>query len=412
MHCGMCLPTCPTYVETKRERNSPRGRIALMRAVADGELEVSAELSDEMYYCLGCLACQTACPAGVKYVELFEAARETVEIAGVADSTERKFWRWLTLNVIFMHPWMLRVIGWKLRIWQALRLDVVLRKVGFLGLIPKHLKDLEPQTPRMCAAFSDSLIEAKESSVAVPKYRVGMLTGCVQDLAFSDVNRDTVDVLLVNDCEVITPRRQHCCGSLHAHNGEVELARELARRQIDSFDLGTLDAIITNAGGCGSHLKQYGHLLHDDPVYAARAKVWDAKVKDIHEWLVRIDFRAPKAGAGVEAVTYHESCHLCHGQKITSQPRKILQSIPGLVFKELPESNWCCGSAGIYNITQPEQSRKLRDRKMENIAATNAPIVATSNPGCHLQIVNGGGDLRVTQPVSLLAAAYRAEVTA
>ena len=412
MHCGMCLPTCPTYVETKRERNSPRGRIALMRAVADGELEVSAELSDEMYYCLGCLACQTACPAGVKYVELFEAARETVEIAGVADSTERKFWRWLTLNVIFMHPWMLRVIGWKLRIWQALRLDVVLRKVGFLGLIPKHLKDLEPQTPRMCAAFSDSLIEAKESSVAAPKYRVGMLTGCVQDLAFSDVNRDTVDVLLANDCEVITPRRQHCCGSLHAHNGEVELARELARRQIDSFDLGTLDAIITNAGGCGSHLKQYGHLLHDDPVYAARAKVWDAKVKDIHEWLVRIDFRAPKAGAGVEAVTYHESCHLCHGQKITSQPRKILQSIPGLVFKELPESNWCCGSAGIYNITQPEQSRKLRDRKMENIAATNAPIIATSNPGCHLQIVNGGGDLRVTQPVSLLAAAYRAEVTA
>ena len=412
MHCGMCLPTCPTYVETKRERNSPRGRIALMRAVADGELEVSAELSDEMYYCLGCLACQTACPAGVKYVELFEAARETVEIAGVADSTERKFWRWLTLNVIFMHPWMLRVIGWKLRIWQALRLDVVLRKVGFLGLIPKHLKDLEPQTPRMCAAFSDSLIEAKESSVAAPKYRVGMLTGCVQDLAFSDVNRDTVDVLLANDCEVITPRRQHCCGSLHAHNGEVELARELARRQIDSFDLGTLDAIITNAGGCGSHLKQYGHLLHDDPVYAARAKVWDAKVKDIHEWLVRIDFRAPKAGAGVEAVTYHESCHLCHGQKITSQPRKILQSIPGLVFKELPESNWCCGSAGIYNITQPEQSRKLRDRKMENIAVTNAPIVATSNPGCHLQIVNGGGDLRVTQPVSLLAAAYRAEVTA
>lgn len=412
MHCGMCLPTCPTYVETKRERNSPRGRIALMRAVADGELEVSAELSDEMYYCLGCLACQTACPAGVKYVELFEAARETVEIAGVADSTERKFWRWLTLNVIFMHPWMLRVIGWKLRIWQALRLDVVLRKVGFLGLIPKHLKDLEPQTPRMCAAFSDSLIEAKESSVAAPKYRVGMLTGCVQDLAFSDVNRDTVDVLLANDCEVITPRRQHCCGSLHAHNGEVELAQELARRQIDSFDLDTLDAIITNAGGCGSHLKQYGHLLHDDPVYAGRAKVWDAKVKDIHEWLVGIDFRAPRAGAGVEAVTYHESCHLCHGQKITSQPRKILQSIPGLVFKELPESNWCCGSAGIYNITQPEQSRKLRDRKMENIAATNAPIVATSNPGCHLQIVNGGGDLRVTQPVSLLAAAYRAEVTA
>ncbi|MCP5558241.1 MAG: 4Fe-4S dicluster domain-containing protein [Verrucomicrobiaceae bacterium] len=408
MHCGMCLPTCPTYVETKRERNSPRGRIALMRAVADGDLEVSAALSDEMYYCLGCLACQTACPAGVKYVELFEAARETVEIAGVADSTERKFWRWLTLNVIFMHPWMLRLIGLKLRIWQALKLDVLMRKVHFFGLLPRHLRDLEPQAPRVCAAFSDTLIEAIESP-ATPRYRVGMLTGCVQDLAFSDVNRDTVDVLLANDCAVVTPRSQSCCGSLHAHNGEVELARELARRQIDSFDLEQLDAIITNAGGCGSHLKQYGHLLHDDPAYAARAKDWDAKVKDIHEWLVAINFRAPSKGAGVEKVTYHESCHLCHGQKVTSQPRKILQSIPGIVFTELPESNWCCGSAGIYNITQPEQSRKLRDRKMEHIASTGATVVATSNPGCHLQIVNGGGNLRVTQPVTLLAAAYRAE---
>jgi glycolate oxidase iron-sulfur subunit len=308
---------------------------------------------------------------------------------------------------------MLRVIGWKLRIWQALRLDVVLRKVGFLGLIPKHLKDLEPQTPRMCAAFSDSLIEAKESSVAAPKYRVGMLTGCVQDLAFSDVNRDTVDVLLANDCEVVTPRAQHCCGSLHAHNGELELAprtrtppdRQLSISTASTPSSPTLAAAAPTSNNTATSCTK-------TPFYAGRAKVWDAKVKDIHEWLVGIDFRAPRAGAGVEAVTYHESCHLCHGQKITSQPRKILQSIPGLVFKELPESNWCCGSAGIYNITQPEQSRKLRDRKMENIAATNAPIVATSNPGCHLQIVNGGGDLRVTQPVSLLAAAYRAEVTA
>jgi glycolate oxidase iron-sulfur subunit len=235
----------------------------------------------------------------------------------------------------------------------------------------------------------------------------------VQDLAFSDINRDTADVLLANGCEVITPRLQSCCGSLHAHNGELELARELARRQIDAFDLDSLDAIITNAGGCGSHLKTYGHLLHDDPLYAAKAATWDKKVKDIHEWLVQIGFRKPEAGAGVTEVTYHESCHLCHGQKVVSQPRQVLQTIPGLVFKELPDSNWCCGSAGIYNITQPEQSRKLLDRKVACVNATQAPVVATSNPGCHLQLANGlrATGQQVTQPVTLLARAYRAETS-
>jgi glycolate oxidase iron-sulfur subunit len=197
---------------------------------------------------------------------------------------------------------------------------------------------------------------------------------------------------------------------LHAHNGAVELARELARRQIDSFDLDHLDAIITNAGGCGAHLKQYGHLLHDDPFYVTRARQWDSKVKDIHQWLVHIGIRKPEHGAGVTEVTYHESCHLCHGQKVTSQPRQVLQAIPGLVLKELPESNWCCGSAGIYNITQPEQSAKLLKRKVANIESTRAAIVATSNPGCHLQLASGlQGRVGVTQPVTLLARAYRNE---
>ncbi|MEQ1748296.1 MAG: (Fe-S)-binding protein [Prosthecobacter sp.] len=410
MHCGMCLPTCPTYVETKRERNSPRGRISLMRSVADGELSVTKAFSDEMYYCLGCLACQTACPAGVNYAELFETARAEVERSGVAQAPERDFWRWLTLTVLFMHPRLLRLIGWSLRLWQKTGLDLLLRGVKFFGLLPKHLRDLEPQTPRVAAAFSDALIAPVESPQTAPRYRVGLLTGCVQDLAFSDVNRDTADVLLANGCEVITPRAQHCCGSLHAHNGAVELARELARRQIDSFDLDHLDAIITNAGGCGAHLKQYGHLLHEDPFYVKRARQWDSKVKDIHQWLVQIGIRKPEHGAGVTEVTYHESCHLCHGQKVSSQPRQVLQAIPGLVLKELPESNWCCGSAGIYNITQPEQSAKLLKRKVAHIEGTHAPIVATSNPGCHLQLASGlHGRVAVTQPVTLLARAYRAE---
>jgi glycolate oxidase iron-sulfur subunit len=411
MHCGMCLPTCPTYVETKMERNSPRGRISLLRAVADGELEVTKALSDEMYYCLGCLACQTACPAGVNYAELFETARAEVEQAGVAQSTQRDFWRWLTLNTLFMRPWLLRLVGRVLRLYQATGLDRFMRRVKFFGLMPASLAALEPQTPKIATSFSDELIDPVESPKGTKNHRVGMLTGCVQDLAFSDINRDTVDVLLANGCEVVTPRSQSCCGSLHAHNGELELARELARRQIDAFDLDSLDAIITNAGGCGSHLKTYGHLLHDDPLYAAKAAQWDKKVKDIHEWLMQAGLRKPQAGAGISEVTYHESCHLCHGQKVVSQPRQVLQSIPGLTLKELPESNWCCGSAGIYNITQPEQSRKLLDRKVACVKSTCVSVVATSNPGCHLQLANGlrASGQTVTQPVTLLAQAYRAE---
>lgn len=403
----MCLPTCPTYMETKRERNSPRGRISLMRSVADGDLQVTKAFADEMYYCLGCLACQTACPAGVKYAELFETARAEIERSGVAESSERSFWRWLTLDFLFTHPRLLRLAGWGLRLWQKSGLDVRLRKVGFFGLLPKKLRDLEPQTPRMAGQFSDDLIERVETPPD-RRYRVALLTGCVQDLAFSNVNRDTADVLLANGCEVLTPRAQPCCGSLHAHNGAVENARELARRQIDQFNLDQLDAIITNAGGCGSHLKTYGHLLHDDPLYAARAQTWDRKVKDIHEWLGIIGIRKPEQGAGVSEVTYHESCHLCHGQKVVNQPRQVLQAIPGLKLKELPESNWCCGSAGIYNITQPEQSAKLLKRKLGHIASTGCTVVATSNPGCHLQIASGLGDKgEVTQPVTLLAEAYR-----
>lgn len=408
MHCGMCLPTCPTYMETKLERNSPRGRIALMRSIADGESEVNQAFAEEMYYCLGCLACQTACPAGVKYAELFETARAEIENKNVLPGVQRTFWRWLTLEVLFMRPWLLRLVGTLMRWYQQSGLESLLRRLNYLGLMPKRLAALEPQTPRMADAFSDDLIQPVESPRDAVRWRVGMLTGCVQDLAFSGVNRATVDVLLENGCEVMTPRAQFCCGSLHAHNGAMEHARELARRQIDSFDLDALDAIITNAGGCGSHLKCYTHLLHDDPFYAARAKKWDSKVKDIHEWLAQTGWKKPESGCGVERVTYHESCHLTHGQKVVKAPREILRSIPGLEVVELPESNWCCGSAGIYNITQPEQSAKLLERKIRCIGETGCDMVATSNPGCHLQIARGlGTSGSVSQPVMLLAEAYR-----
>jgi glycolate oxidase iron-sulfur subunit len=267
-------------------------------------------------------------------------------------------------------------------------------------------------TPTVQPQLSSDLIDPVTPAAGKRRYRVAMLTGCAQDLIFSDVNRDTVEVLARNGCEVITPPDQACCGSLHAHNGEWGLAQQLARKQLDQFPPERFDAIITNAAGCGSHLKHYAKLLHDDPAYRHRAEVWDAKVKDIHEWLVEIGIAAPQPGqAPAQVVTYHEACHLCHGQKITAQPRQLLRCIPNLRLVELAESTWCCGSAGIYNLIQPEMAGELLERKLKHIERTGAKVVATGNPGCLLQIINGakrrGLSLRVVHPITLLAEAYR-----
>jgi glycolate oxidase iron-sulfur subunit len=429
IHCGMCLPTCPTYMETRIERNSPRGRIALMRAIADGRLEAQKAFADEMYFCLGCLACETACPAGVDYAGLFEMARAEAERSPALQSPPRKFLRWLLLGLLFRRQWRLRLAGRLLWFYQATGLQALVRRSGLLRLLPQSWRALEAKTPVVKRHFSPDLIMPEEvpfggpgyllpgspkatgSNHPRPTYRVGLLTGCVQDLIYSDVNRDTADVLLANGCAVVTPPSQACCGSLHAHNGEYEMAKDYARKLLDHFDLDRLDAIITNAAGCGSHLKHFDRLLHDDPRYAARAAQWSEKVRDISEWLVEIDFRAPERPGAEARVTYHDACHLCHGQKITAQPRELLAKIPGLQIAPLPESMWCCGSAGIYNLIQPEMADKLLRRKLDHIASTGATVVATGNPGCLLQISNGlaarGVKIEVVHPVTLLARAYR-----
>jgi len=410
MHCGLCLPTCPTYDATKVERNSPRGRIALMRSIADGHLEATKTFADEMYFCLGCLACMTACPAGVNYAELFEHARAEAEQSGVLDSPKRSVIRGFTLRWLFMDLSRLHLIGHALRLYQELGLQTFLRRSGILKLLPKRLRELEAMTPTVQPKFSAELIDPVTPAGGVRKYRVAMLTGCAQDLIFSDVNRDTVEVLARNGCEVITPSEQLCCGSLHAHNGEWELAQQLARKNIDQFPPEQFDAIITNAGGCGSHLKHFAKLLAGEPAYEPRAHEWDRKVKDIHEWLAEIGIATPPAGPE-QVVTYHESCHLCHGQKVSTQPRQLLRAIPGVKLVELPEATWCCGSAGIYNLTQPEMAGQLLERKMKHIRSTSCGVVATGNPGCLLQLVNGakqeGLSLRVAHPITLLAEAYR-----
>jgi glycolate oxidase iron-sulfur subunit len=414
MHCGLCLPTCPTYDATKLERNSPRGRIALMRAIADGKLEASKAFADEMYFCLGCLACATACPAGVNYAELFEHARAEAEQSGALSSPKRNLIRHFTLRWLFIDLHRLHLVGYVLRLYQQLGLQTFLRRSGILKLLPRRLRELEAMTPTVQSCFSAELIHPVTPATGPRRYRVAMLVGCAQDLIFSDVNRDTVEVLARNGCEVVTPQAQACCGSLHAHNGEWTLAQELARQNIDQFPPDRFDAIITNAGGCGSHLKHYAKLMEGDPRYEARAHEWDRKVKDIHEWLIETGVEPPKpANPEPMTVTYHESCHLCHGQKITAQPRQLLRAIPGVKLVELTEANWCCGSAGVYNLVQPEMAADLLARKMKHIRATRCTVVATGNPGCLLQIVNGakqeGLPLRAAHPITLLAEAYRRE---
>jgi glycolate oxidase iron-sulfur subunit len=415
MHCGLCLPTCPTYDATKLERNSPRGRIALMRSIADGRLQATRTFAEEMYFCLGCLACMTACPAGVNYAELFENARAEAEASGALRAPKRNFIRWLTVGWLFMDLSRLRFVGVFIRLYQQLGLQNLLRASGILKMFPRRLQELEAMTPAIQPKFSAALIPPVMPAAGQRKYRVALLTGCAQDLMFSDVNRDTAEVLARNGCEVVTPPRQSCCGSLHAHNGELELARQLARQSIDQFPPDQFDAIISNAAGCGSHLKHYAALLADDPGYAKRAHLWDAKLKDIHEWLAQIGLTPPRPGAPAQNVTYHEACHLCHGQKITAQPRQILRAIPNLTLTELPESTWCCGSAGIYNVIQPEMAGQLLDRKLKHVVATKAAIVATGNPGCLAHMANGIRrqkiPVRLAHPITLLAEAYRAETS-
>jgi len=413
MHCGLCLPTCPTYDATKVERNSPRGRIALMRAIADGRLEATRAFADEMYFCLGCLACMTACPAGVNYAELFENARAEAEESGTLRTPARSALRAATLGWLFMDLRRLQLVALAIRWWQETGIQAAARRCGVLRLLPRRWRELEAMTPQIQPHFSADLIAPVTPAAGTRRYRVALLTGCAQDPMFSNVNRDTAEVLAQNGCEVLTPPEQNCCGSLHAHNGELLLAQELARRNIDQFPPADFDAIISNAGGCGSHLKHYARLLADDARYRARAELWDAKVKDVHEWLAFIGLQAPASRRlPPQTVTYHESCHLRHGQKIFAQPREVLRAIPNLKLVELAESDWCCGSAGIYNLLQPAMAGQLLERKLDRIAATRASTVATANPGCLAYLAAGmrrrGLELRLVHPMTLLAEAYRA----
>lgn len=391
VHCGLCLSACPTYVELGTEMDSPRGRIHLMKGLADGVLEPTREVVEHLDLCLGCRACETACPSGVRYGELLEATREHL-----ATAPSRRRWKAALshlVTAVFPDPGRLRQALSPLRLLQRTPLWPLARRlVPQAALLPplEVAQPLAPETPPR----------------GDERARVGLLAGCVNRVLFSATNAATVRVLARNGCRVLTPPQEFCCGALHLHAGERPRAREMARAAIAAFPA-DLDAVLVNAAGCGAAMKEYGHLLAGDPAWAERAREFAGRVKDVSEFLAALPFEPPRAPLRARA-TYHDACHLAHGQGIREQPRALVRAIPGLELVELEEADHCCGSAGSYNLTEPAMARRLGARKARHIRATGASCVLAANPGCALQIsAQLAGEVEVLHPVELLDRAYR-----
>lgn len=394
VHCGFCLPACPTYVLWGEEMDSPRGRIYMMQKAAEGNAPLDQTFRAHMDNCLGCMACMTACPSGVQYDKLIEDTRAQVERnipRTSADSLFRKF-----LFATFPHPARLRALAAPLFLYQRSGLQTLVRFTGLLKLLPKRLAAMESLLPRVrLSSRTLSLSNGKRSAslpnplaTTTPRRRVGMLTGCVQQVFFSHVNEATARVLAAEGCEVITPPNQPCCGALMVHSGLDDQAAAMARRIIELFDHANVDTIVINAAGCGSTMKDYGHLLRDDPQWAERARTFSAKCRDITEVLTELQSIAPRNPLPIR-IAYHDACHLRHAQGIQQQPRTLLAAIPNLEVAEIAESSLCCGSAGVYNLLQPEPAQQLGDRKVAHLLATHADAVVSANPGCLLQLSSG-----------------------
>lgn len=405
VHCGFCLPVCPTYILWKDEMDSPRGRIYLMKMAAEGDAAINHTWVSHFDACLGCMACMTACPSGVDYGKLIEATRAQIERRYSRPSSEKLFRRFLFST--FTHPERLSLLAVPLRLYQKTGLQALVRRIGIPKLLPKRFQAMETLLPQVPAPEKiPELIPAQGER----RRRVGLLLGCVQRVFFPQVNAATARVLAAEGCEVVAPAAQPCCGALLVHTGEEEQAIQLARRTIDLFEKAEVDAVIINAAGCGSNVKEYGHLLRDDPEYSERAKAFSAKCRDIFEFLAELEPRAPRHSVPIR-VAYHDACHLQHAQKIRSQPRTVLSGIPNLEILEIPEAAVCCGSAGIYNLVQPETAAELGDRKAGHVASVNPDMVVSGNPGCLLQLqsslARAGRNLPVRHGIELVDASIR-----
>ncbi|MGE5645082.1 MAG: (Fe-S)-binding protein [Acidobacteriota bacterium] len=396
IHCGLCLNACPTYRELGVEMDSPRGRIYQMVQVAGGAAQFGPSYVEHLGLCLACRACESACPSGVPYGRLIEAARTGIEQRIKRPWYARAF-RSVIFGRLFDSPALLGAAGGMLWLYEA---------TGMRGLVDAtRLVRIAPLAPSAERPFYFRNIGKVYPAVGERRYRVAFLAGCIANVCFARLNEATVRVLQKNGCEVVVPAGQTCCGALHVHVGLVEKARELARRNVDAMAGGGYDAIITNAAGCGSTLKEYGELLAGD----ARAVRFARLVRDVNEFLASIELNRDMRPLPL-AVTYQDSCHLAHGQRIRSAPRKLLEAIPGLTFREMPLSDLCCGSAGVYNVVHNDMSDAILRKKMEAIGTTGAGVIATANPGCILQLRAGaklyGRGQRVAHVIELLDEAY------
>ncbi|HEY3188914.1 MAG TPA: heterodisulfide reductase-related iron-sulfur binding cluster [Solirubrobacteraceae bacterium] len=408
VHCGLCLAYCPTFSELGTEMDSPRGRIFLIKSLAEGRMTLSDSTVRHLSLCLDCRACETVCPAGVPYGRLIEAAKAEIE-RDRPGALGRRLFRWLNFGLLLGHPRLLGLAATGARLYQASGLQRLVRKSGLVRLLPGTLSAWEALLPPVPARSERTAPPPVTPAEGSQRARVALLTGCVQSVIFAAHNRATARVLAKNGCEVIVPDGQGCCGALNAHGGDHERALAMACRTIDAFEAARVDAVVVNTSGCGAHMKAYGHLLAGDPAYAERARRFAASVRDLAEFLAQEPLRGPLAPVPLTC-TYHDPCHVVHGQKIKSEPRRLLAQIPGLRVAELTESDWCCGSAGIYNLTEPEMATRLLHRKVSHVLATGAEAVVTANPGCILQIQAGLGahesGVRVMHLVEILDRAY------
>jgi glycolate oxidase iron-sulfur subunit len=412
VHCGFCLPACPTYRSWGNEMDSPRGRIYLMRALSEKQLTLSPTVVKHFDQCLGCMACMTACPSGVKYDALIEETRFEIERSYERPRQER--WLRAVLFALLPYPrrlFWLKLCGW---LYQRLGLQRLLRASGILRRLPARLANVEALMPEVSWATLTTTVAARTSAQGTRRRTVALLPGCVQGAYFPEVNAATVRVLAAEGCDVVVPRGLGCCGALPLHAGREVQAKQLAQQVIARLEAERVDVVIVNAAGCGSAMKEYARLFAGDPEWSERARAFSAKVKDVSELLIELGPVAPRQPLPVRAA-YHDACHLAHAQRVRSQPRALLRDIPELELLEIPDGDECCGSAGVYNLLVPDSAREIGQRKASSIAALAPQLLISANPGCTLQIQNQlrarGIDLPACHPIELLDASINGHQT-
>jgi len=408
VHCGICLEACPTYQQTGLEPHSPRGRVYLIKSVAEGKLDLNSYFADPVETCLDCRACETACPSGVQVGALIEEARGQLYKADPPTGASG-FVHKLFLHQLFPYPKRLHAVQKLLKVYQKSGLRYVTRRLKLLNVLPAHLREMEQALPDIQTSPVLHRLPPVLPAVGVRRARVAVLTGCVMDVMFSDINEATVNVLRQNGCEVWIPPEQSCCGALHVHAGDRDTAKTLARRNIDVFLSEQIDAIIINAAGCGSTLKEYAELLKNDEAYREKAHIFTDKVTDVSRFLDRLGLIPPQGKLDL-TLTYHDACHLAHAQKIRFEPRRLLEAIPGVRLVPLPDADRCCGSAGIYNLTHPDMAGQLLERKMDDIPA-GCDAVVMGNPGCMMQfqvgVVRNNRTEKILHTIQLLDWSYK-----